>query len=377
MQTRLAARVQWAGGLPQRLGLVRRLHRTAGTRRDALCVRALGARTPSHRARQRDGTSHGPWTAPQIVEALPWDTAPRYLLRDRDTIYGDHFQQRVGNMGIEDVRIAPRSPWQNPYAERGIGSIWRECLNDIIVLNEDHLRRVLQSLGIGTPNALFVLYDFAVAVPGRRGPKPRKGRRKRKALKDRIDEAIARGKWVEIAWYGGQRKPVCLLSGVCLWYVSGLAPVPIRWVLVVDPSGKSRPEAFFSTDRTMTPQQIVEGFVLRWNVEVTFEESRRHLGVETQRQWSDLAIARTTPVLLGLFSLVCLIAHHLTAAMKLVPSSTAWYLKTEATFSDVLTLVRRTIWAEKYFDKSVIQDDQVIIRRDDWQVIMDQLASTA
>jgi hypothetical protein len=216
-----------------------------------------------------------------------------------------------------------------------------------------------------------------VAVPGRRGPKPRKGRRKRKALKDRIDEAIARGKWVEIAWYGGQRKPVCLLSGVGLWYVSGLAPVPIRWVLVVYPSGKSRPEAFFSTDRTMTPQQIVEGFVLRWNVEVTFEESRRHLGVETQRQWSDLAIARTTPVLLGLFSLVCLIAHHLTAAMKLVPNSTAWYLKTQATFSDVLTLVRRTIWAEKYFDKSVIQDDQLIIRRDDWQVIMDQLTSTA
>ncbi len=221
------------------------------------------------------------------------------------------------------------------------------------------------------------LYDFPVAVPGRRGPEPRKGRRKRKALKDRIDEAMRRGKRVEIAWYGGRRKPVCLLSGVCLWYVSGWPPVPIRWVLVVDPSGKSRPEAFFSTDRTMTPQQIVEGFVLRWNVEVTFEESRRHLGVETQRQWSDLAIARTTPVLMGLFSLVCLIAHHLTAGMKLLPTSTAWYLKTEATFSDVLALVRRAIWAEKYFDKSVIQGDQVIIRRDDWEVIMDQLASTA
>jgi hypothetical protein len=146
---------------------------------------------------------------------------------------------------------------------------------------------------------------------------------------------------------------------------------------VVDPSGKSRPEAFFSTDRTMTPQQIVEGFVLRWNVEVTFEETRRHLGVETQRQWSDLAIARTTPVLLGLFSLVCLIAHHLSGAMKLVPASTAWYLKTQATFSDVLALVRRTIWAETYFDKSVIQGEHVIIRRDDWEVLMDQLASTA
>ena len=221
------------------------------------------------------------------------------------------------------------------------------------------------------------LYDFPVVVSGRRGPKPQKGRKKRKTLKDRIDEAKRRGKRVEIDWYGGERKLLCLVSGVCLWYVPGLPPVPIRWVLVVDPSGKSRPEAFFSTDRTMSPQQIVEGFVLRWNVEVTFEETRRHLGVETQRQWSDLSIARTTPVLMGLFSLVCLIVHHLTATIQLVPASTAWYLKTEATFSDVLALVRRAIWAEKYFDRSVIEGEHVIIRRDDWEVLMDQLASTA
>lgn len=221
------------------------------------------------------------------------------------------------------------------------------------------------------------LYDFPVTVPGRRGRKPKKGRKKRKALKDRIDEAKQRGKRVEIAWYGGERKRVCLLSGVCLWYVSGLPPVPIRWVLVVEPNGKSRSEAFFSTDRTMSPQQIVEGFVLRWNVEVTFEETRRHLGVETQRQWSDLAIARTTPVLMGLFSLVCLIAYQLSTTIKLVPASTAWYLKTQATFSDVLAMVRRAIWAEKYFDNSVIQGEHVIIRRDDWEELMDQLASTA
>lgn len=99
--------------------------------------------------------------------------------------------------------------------------------------------------------------------------------------------------------------------------------------------------------------------------------------METQRQWSDLSIARTTPVLMGLFSLVCLIVHHLTATIQLVPASTAWYLKTEATFSDVLALVRRAIWAEKYFDRSVIEGEHVIIRRDDWEVLMDQLASTA
>jgi putative transposase len=85
------------------------------------------------------------WTAQQIVEAFPWDTAPRYLLCDRDQIYSTHIQQRAGNMGIEEVKIAPHSPWQNPYAERVIGSIRRECLNEVIVLNEPHLRRVLQS----------------------------------------------------------------------------------------------------------------------------------------------------------------------------------------------------------------------------------------
>lgn len=85
------------------------------------------------------------WTAQQIVEAFPWNETPRYLLHDRDRIYGDYFRQRVRNMGIEEVQIAPHSPWQNPYAERVIGSIRRECLNEVIVLNERHLRRVLQS----------------------------------------------------------------------------------------------------------------------------------------------------------------------------------------------------------------------------------------
>jgi putative transposase len=85
------------------------------------------------------------WTAQQVVDAFPWDEAPRYLLRDRDRIYGDVFQQRVQHMGIEEVLIAPRSPWQNPYVERLIGSIRRELLDQVIVLNERHLTRLLQS----------------------------------------------------------------------------------------------------------------------------------------------------------------------------------------------------------------------------------------
>ena len=83
------------------------------------------------------------WTAQQIVEAFPWSSAPRYLLRDRDGVYGRHFRGRVQGMGIAEVMTAPLSPWQNAYAERLIGSIRRECLDHVIVLNEEHLRRVL------------------------------------------------------------------------------------------------------------------------------------------------------------------------------------------------------------------------------------------
>ena len=222
------------------------------------------------------------------------------------------------------------------------------------------------------------LYDFPPPQrPGRRGPKPAKGRKKRWALKARIEQAKRHGKETTVAWYGGKRKRVRLLSGQCLWHTSGFAPVPIRWVLVVDPTGKSRPEAFFSTDRRLTPEKIVEYYVLRWNIEVTFEEGRRHLGLESQRQWSDQAIARTTPALLGLYSLVCLMAHRLTTAGLLWPRSATWYGKEQATFSDVLAFVRRAIWAEKYFNKSTFRGDHVIIHRDDWEVVLTQLASTA
>jgi hypothetical protein len=142
---------------------------------------------------------------------------------------------------------------------------------------------------------------------------------------------------------------------------------------------QARPERKPSraTDVSLTAETIVEWLVLRWNVEVTFEASRRHLGVETQRQWSDLAIARTTPVLLGLFSLVCLMAHRLLATDSLPLQSTAWYAKSEATFSDVLAWVRRACWACRYFNASHSEAESVILPRDEWDTLLDQLASAA
>ena len=125
----------------------------------------------------------------------------------------------------------------------------------------------------------------------------------------------------------------------------GLPPVPIRWVLARDPAGIRKPQAFLCTDLDATPASILGWFVHRWSIESTFQETREHLGVETQRQWSDLAIARTTPALLGLFSLITLWAAEAKVAATLHPRSAAWYVKDELTFSDAIATVRRVLWS--------------------------------
>jgi hypothetical protein len=221
------------------------------------------------------------------------------------------------------------------------------------------------------------LYCFPdTPPPGRRGRKPKKGRRL-PSLKSLLEDSTQSWRETEVAWYEGTRKVMRLLSGVCLWYTPGQDPLRLRWVLVVDPTGETKPQAFFATDTALAPARIVALFVLRWNVEVTFEESRRHLGVETQRQWSDRAIARTTPALLGLFSLVCLMACRLLEDGTLPVRQAAWYLKTDATFSDVLAFVRRAIWARKYFVNSTSGSERLELSRGDCEALLDQLTATA
>jgi hypothetical protein len=151
-------------------------------------------------------------------------------------------------------------------------------------------------------------------------------------------------------WYGGRDYTIELTAQSAVWYHTGLPPVPIRWVLVRDPQGKFEPQAFLCTDLTVAPEQILHRFRQRWQVEITFEEVRTHLGVETQRQWSDLAILQTTPALLGLFSLVTLMAHPLQADLPL--SQTAWSIKPLPTFVDALALVRCMLWKRRLFQTS-------------------------
>ena len=147
-----------------------------------------------------------------------------------------------------------------------------------------------------------------------------------------------------VNWYDGTQRIVEFASNSALWYHPGKAPVPIRWVLIRDPLGQFEPQALLCTDTAVQAPQIIAWFVLRWQLEVTFQEVRAHLGVETQRQWSDLAIARTTPALFGLFSWVTLAANALHDDQRVTVRSAAWYPKSLPTFSDAIAMVRQRLW---------------------------------
>jgi hypothetical protein len=182
--------------------------------------------------------------------------------------------------------------------------------------------------------------------PGQRGPKACKGQRLAKLTAVLANPAT---RWTRVwvsEWYGDEGRILEIVSGTAVWYHAGLAPAPIRWVLVRDPAGRREPQAFLSTELDDKPEAILGRFVWRWRIETTFQEVRRHLGVETQRQWSDLAIRRTTPALLGLFSLVTLWAGELMGdgATAPHPRTAAWYAKPLPTFSDAIAVVRRAFW---------------------------------
>lgn len=196
------------------------------------------------------------------------------------------------------------------------------------------------------------LYNWPGPQPkSKRGPKPKKGSRQ-PSLKTRLQDPATVWRTLTIDWYHGETRILDITTGTALWHTSGQDPLPLRWVLVRDPLGKLLPAAFLATALDVTPEQILAWVVMRWGIEVTFEEARAHLGFETQRQWSDLAIARTTPALLGLFSFITLLAHRLTANRPLPIRTAAWYTKSEATFSDVIALVRRYLWTQTDFVQS-------------------------
>jgi hypothetical protein len=184
--------------------------------------------------------------------------------------------------------------------------------------------------------------------PKRRGRPPVKGARL-PSLAERLRDRRTPWRRVVIdGWHGRTTRRLDIASGTALRYHPGMR-VAIRWVLVRDPTGEKEPQAFLCTDLQAEPADVLRWFVRRWRTETTFEEARRHLGMETQRQWSDLAILRTTPALLGLFSLVALWTSRLAVERGPLLECVRWYPKPLPTFSDALALIRRELWTAQVF----------------------------
>jgi hypothetical protein len=205
------------------------------------------------------------------------------------------------------------------------------------------------------------LYTPAPPYPGQ--GRPRKKGKRLPTPQQVIDQPKTAWTRLTLPWYNHQPRLLDIATGTVVWYHTGLPVVPIRYVLIRDVAGKFDPQALLSTDLTLTPQYSLACCMRRWQMEPTFRHVRQHLGVETQRQWSPKAIARTTPLLLGLFSLVTLLANALLTRHDFLVHTTAWYPKPLPTFSDALALVRRTLWMHLTFQLSQEQPDMVKVPR--------------
>ncbi len=205
------------------------------------------------------------------------------------------------------------------------------------------------------------LYEPAPPYPGQ--GRPRKKGKRLPTPQQVIDDPKTVWTRRTLPWYNHQPRALDIATGTAVWYHSGLPVVPIRYVLIRDVAGKFDPQALLCTDLTLTPDYILACFLRRWQMEPTFRHVREHLGVETQRQWSDQAIARTTPLLLGLFSLVTLLANALLTRHDFLVRTAAWYPKPLPTFSDALALVRRSLWAYLTFQLSHKEPDLVKVPR--------------
>jgi hypothetical protein len=201
------------------------------------------------------------------------------------------------------------------------------------------------------------LYEPAPALKGRMG-RPRKKGQRLPTLEKVAEDKHTRWKHLTVQeWYGEKQRKIEITSGTAVWYHSGDHPLPIRWVIVRDPKKRFKTQALLCTDLTISAEQIVQWFPRRWQVEVTFHEVRTHLGVETQRQWADLSILRTTPALLSLFSLVTLLANVHARQDNLPVQRTAWYVKKLPTFSDALSIVQQTLVSQILFRTSSLHSE--------------------
>ena len=203
-------------------------------------------------------------------------------------------------------------------------------------------QRPLSLVSLFYPNAS--LYNPPPVVVGKRKGRPRKKGAKRPAPEAVVAETSERTA-LNVSWYGGGRRDVEVVSGTGQWYQGGAGLVPVLWVFVQDRTGTHRDSYLFTTDLTLTAQQVIETYTGRWSIETTFQELRAYLGLETTRGWKERTVLRAAPCLFGLFSVVALLYTQLPAETT-AARAVSYHGKTEVTFSDAITAVRRQLWLE-------------------------------
>jgi hypothetical protein len=269
-------------------------------------------------------------------------------------------------------RLGKRHKTLTDWARQMIRQVRRWLPGRPIVIVADSAFAALDFLDATRQHATIITrlrLDAALYAPAPvRRPRQRGRSRKKGERLPALSQVLAdtRTQWTSLTvrfWYGEQDRLLQVASATALWYHSGMPVIALRWVLIRDPLGQFETQALLCTDVHATPAFILDCFVQRWQMEVTFEEARAHLGVQTQRQWSDKAIARTTPCLLGLYSIVTLLAQPLFATGELTERGAAWYPKPQATFSDTIASVRRWLWSHEYFSTSLYEPDVIKIPR--------------
>lgn len=344
------------------------------------------------------------WLSLMLLVKLPWSSRawalPFLTVLCRAQVAGQapkvwHTRRRRKSRKKSEAKAKTALPKSTPRQHKTAIDIlmillrqvqrWLPQRQVVLVVDGGYAAVKLALLCAGTPNLALVTrlrwdaslyHDPAPRAAGQRGPTPDKGARQR-SLKQWAKRKDTPWEQTEVGWYGGQKKKLLVFSRIALWHTPGEAPVKIRYVITRDPAEKLRDEIFATTKLDATPAQIIEWVVMRWSVETTFEEARAHLGLETQRQWNDLAIGRTTPCLLGLFSLVVLLTHRLQPDGQVPVLTAAWYAKPEATFSDCLILVRKHLWRSLNYVHSAPQAESVSFPAPVWDHWLSCLAGAA
>jgi hypothetical protein len=337
---------------------------------DETLVRRRGPNVPGvgmHRdavqsSRGRTAVNPGhKWVVLSLVVSLPYMnrpvalpilsalyTPPERPKRNRATpLYRRH--RTVCELALVLVRVAVRWAPQRRFIVAADGAYATHMLAQALSPQSPYtaLRRV----------SLVSRFYFDAATYGEPEPYGGMGRPRVKGQKLPSPQQVIEGaqpqQWrgALVQWYGGHRKVVWLCSGTGLWYKAGEGAKWIRWVVVRDGEGARRNEVFFTTDRALSPRQIVEAFVRRWSLETTFQQAREHLGLETLRNWSRRAVGRSVPMLLGLYSLVVIwFALHVEEPERFCLER-PWYKKSRITFSDMLAAAQGEIMGELLFQR--------------------------